>query len=58
MNLSTHNSAVRELSASELDQVSGGGLSNTQKAVLVWTGPAGFVFMCLANGMWGHPFDW
>ena len=56
--MNSERNTVRELSTLELDQVSGGGLSNTQKAVLVWTGPAGFVFMCLANGMWGHPFDW
>ena len=53
MNLSTNNSAMRELGASELDQVSGGKLSDTQKTVLAWTGPIGFVICSLANGMFG-----
>lgn len=50
---------MRELSAIETTQVSGGGLSNTQKAVLVWTGPAGFLIYSLARGMFGDdPIHW
>jgi hypothetical protein len=52
-------STVRELSEIELDQVSGGKLSDAQKTVLVWTGPAGFVFWSLTRGLFGEdPIHW
>jgi hypothetical protein len=51
--------SMRMLTAEELDMVGGGKLSDAQKTVLVWTGPAGFVFWSLTRGLFGEdPIHW
>jgi hypothetical protein len=57
--MNTHSTErPRELSGQEIEQVSGGEVSNTQIVVAI-AAPGVWAIVCLSKGMFGeNPFNW